>query len=142
YNIWLTYLFPCHDLPHFNITQMPRMPQDYQQFLSALNRNPLRMWQLAGVGYLLGPAEMAAQLPAGQYDLALRYDVAGGTNGSLTVQPNPQGQHAVFAAKVPAPRFALVGRAETMPDEQALATLASPAWTPFQTLLLPPDSTV
>ncbi len=141
YNIWLTYLFPYHDLPHFNITQMPRMPQDYQQFLSALNRNPLRMWQLAGVGYLLGPAEMAAQLPAGQYDQALRYDVAGSANGSLTVQPNPQGQHAVFAAKVPAPRFALVGRAEIMPDEQALATLASPAWTPFQTLLLPPDST-
>jgi len=140
YNLWLTYLFPYHDIPHFNLTQMPRMPQDYQQFLGALQRNPVRMWQVSGVGFLLGPADVANQLPPGSYETAMRFDVMADAGGSLSVQENPQGQHAVFRALQPAPRFALVSRSEKVSDEQALAKMASAAWTPYQSIMLPLDS--
>lgn len=139
YNLWLTYLFPYHDIPHFNFTQMPRMPQDYQQFLTALQRNPLRMWQLSGVGFLLGPAQVASQLPPGSYEAAMRFDVIPGADGSLSVQENPQGPHAIFRALKPAPRFALVGGVEQLGDSETLAKLSSPEWSPFDTILIHPD---
>lgn len=140
YNIWLTYLFPYHDIAHFNFTQMPRMPQDYQQFLSALQRNPLRMWQLSGVGFILGPANVASQLPPGEYETAMRFDVMGGPDGSLTVQENPQGQHAIFRSLESAPRFASVARAEALDDQQVLAKLSSPTVNPLEKVYLPIDA--
>lgn len=137
YNLWLTYLFPYHNIPHFNFTQMPRMPQDYQQFLSALQRNPLRMWQLSGVGFILGPANVARQLPPGDYETAMRFDVMAGPGGSISVQENSQGQHAIFRSLVSAPRFALVGGADAVDDQQAIARLSSPTFKPLEKVLLP-----
>lgn len=142
YNLWLTYLLPYHGIPHFNFTQMPRMASDYQQFLSALQRNPLRMWQLSGVGFLLGPANLAGQLPPGSYETALRFDVMVGPKGSLSVQESPQGQHAVFKSLLPAPRFALIAGAERTANGAALARMASPEWTPLNQILLPEDSSL
>lgn len=140
YNLWLTYLFPYHDIAHFNFTQMPRMPQDYQQFLAALQRNPLRMWQLSGVGFILGPANVARQLPPGDYETAMRFDVMAGPGGSISVQENSQGQHAIFRSLVSAPRFALVGGADAVDDQQAIARLSSPTFKPLEKVLLPTDA--
>lgn len=142
YNLWLTYLFPYHDIVAFNFTQMPRMLEEYQQFLGALGRNPLRLWQLGGVGYLAGPSNMEGQLPPGQYETVLRFDVTGEQDGGIKVIPNPKGGHVVLKSLIPAPRFALVGGAEKLPDDRALARLAASDWKPFERVILPPDSPV
>jgi len=44
--------------------------------------------------------------------------------------------------KDPPPRVAAVGSWREMPDEEALRTLADPAFAPFSAVLLPPDSGV
>ncbi|MEI7437977.1 MAG: hypothetical protein WCL16_14320, partial [bacterium] len=66
YNWWLTYLFPYHDIKTINITQMPRMPTDYANYLGAVQRNPVRYWQLSAVGYVLAPAEIWNRLQRDQ----------------------------------------------------------------------------
>jgi len=137
YNVWLTYLFPYHQMPAFNITQMPRMPQDYKQFLETVGRNPLRMWQLSAVGFLLGPAGFEKQLPADQYVPVLRYDVLAGSDGSMSVRPDEKGKQVVVQCTAPAPRYALLGGCEKMSDEHALARLSAKDWKPFDKIILP-----
>ncbi len=140
YNIWLTYLFPYQKIAAFNITQMPRMPQDYKQFLGTVGRNPLRMWQLSGVGFLLGPSGVEKQLPADRYQPVLRYDVLAGSDGNLVVRPNEKGSQTVVRSLAPAPRYALIGGCEKMNDASALAKLGSNDWKLFDKIILPLES--
>jgi hypothetical protein len=142
YNLWLTYLFPYHQIPAFNITQMPRMPQDYKRFLETVGRNPLRMWQLSAVGYLLAPSGILNQLPASLYQPVLRYDVLGNADGNFSVQPRDTGAQVVLRCLAPAPRYALIGGCMLMEDDQALARLASNDHPPFEKIILPPDASM
>lgn len=131
YNYWLTYLFPYHDIPTLNITQMPRMPDDYKAFLSAVGRNPLRMWALGSVKYVLGDVGLWKQIQGNaatreQFDMAMAYNVVP-DGDSLRVVPgdekNPP-QHVVVQIKHPSSRFNLVFNWEAATDEEALAYLA------------------
>jgi len=140
YNLWLTYLFPYQQIPAFNFTQMPRMAGDYKAFLEAVGRNPLRMWQLSGVGYLLGPAGVEKQLPAGFYQPMLRYDVQAGSDGRLIVRPNEKGSQTVLRCLAPAPRYALIGGCAKMSDKDALAKLGSNDWKLYDQIILPLES--
>ncbi len=142
YNNWLTYLFPYHDIRAFNITQMPRMPEEYSRFLSAFGRNPLRMWRLAGVTHLMGPAQVAAQLPAGEYEPVFSYNVSGTPEGDILVSAAPRGQHIILRDRQPAPRFALIAGWKKMTDQQALAELADTKVPMFGSVLLAPDADV
>lgn len=140
YNLWLTYLFPYHRIPAFNFTQMPRMPQDYKLFLEAMNRNPLRMWQLCGVGCLLGPTAVEKQLPPGKYSPLLRFEVQSTADGGLSVTANEKGSQTVWHCLEPSPRYALIGGCEKLDDRQTLARLSSNDWKPFNKLILPPET--
>ncbi|MEI7850349.1 MAG: hypothetical protein WCH86_00785 [Kiritimatiellales bacterium] len=142
YNSWLTYLFPYHDIRAFNITQMPRMPEEYSRFLSALGKNPLRMWRLAGVTHLMGPAQVAAQLPAGEYETVFSYNVGGTPEGDIIVSSAPRGQHIILRDRQPAPRFALIAGWKKVSDDAALAELANPKVPMFGNVLLAPDADV
>ncbi len=142
YNLWLTYLFPYHEIPAFNFTQMPRMAEDYKNYLEALGRQPLRLWQLSGVGYLLAPSAMESQLPPGTYKPVLRFDVTPLPNGELSVRAQERGAHTLYESLTPAPRFAFIGGAEILDDPQAPQRLASKNWNPFDKIILPenPDT--
>jgi hypothetical protein len=140
YNLWLTYLFPYQQIQAFNFTQMPRMADDYKAFLEVVGRNPLRMWQLSGVGFLLGPSGVEKQLPADQYQPVLRYDVLAGNGGAVVVRPNDKGGQAVFRSLAPSPRYALIGGCEKMDDKAALTKLASSDWKLFDKVILPLES--
>lgn len=142
YNSWLTYLFPYHDIRAFNITQMPRMPEEYSRFLGALERNPLRMWRLAGVTHLMGPAQIAKQLPAGEYETVFSYNVGGTPEGDILISAARSGQHIILRAREPAPRFALIGGWKKMSDTAALAELADSKVPMFGNVLLAPDANV
>ncbi|MFA5687687.1 MAG: hypothetical protein WC959_00825 [Kiritimatiellales bacterium] len=141
YNIWLTYTFPYHGIPAFNFTQMPRMPQDYKIFLETVGRNPLRMWQLSGVGFLIGPTAVENQLPAGLWRKVLSFDILPEADNDFNVQISMTGQHSVFkAAPETSARCVLVNGSEKLADDAAQNALASPAWTPFKKIILPPES--
>jgi hypothetical protein len=137
YNLWLTYLFPYQQIPAFNFTQMPRMAADYTAFLEAVGRNPLRLWQLSGVGLLLGPSAVEAQLPPGAFRKVLAYDLLPASEGNFAVQVRPAGRQAVFQALEPAPRYALIGGCVKLDDKAALARLSSNDWKLFDKIILP-----
>jgi len=125
YNVWISYLLPYNRITTFNFAQMGRMPQDYQQFLDAGSKNPLRMWRFAGVKYLLGPSEVEKQLPAGQLRKVFAYDLAPGEGDNFQVVPSPLGTHAVFEFVDPIPRYVLIRSMDTQTDDQeALVRIA------------------
>jgi hypothetical protein len=145
YNSWLTYLFPYHDIRAFNITQMPRMPEEYSRFLGTLGKNPLRMWRLAGVSHLMGPAQVVSQLPPGEYETVFSYNVSGTAEGDILVSPASSmrpGQHVILRDRQPAPRFALIAGWKKVTDQQALAELADPKVPMFGNILLSSDADV
>ncbi|MBU1693088.1 MAG: YfhO family protein [Verrucomicrobia bacterium] len=147
YNNWLTYLFPYHGIKSVNITQMPRMPAEYQRFLQTVGRNPLRFWQLSAVGYVLAPAGVWNQMqndPAMKEALtpALAYNVEW-RDGDLVVLPATAyspGQHVVLQFRKPAPFTALFAGWSVVSDDEALRRLADPATEPFVSLAVATES--
>jgi hypothetical protein len=123
YNIWLTYLLPYQRIPAFNLTQMPRMPQNYQTFLMAGSRNPLQMWRFSSVNHLLGPTAFASQL-SGEAKILFTYSLSVKPDGNVEVIPAPNGEHAVFELLRSAPRFAFLDLDDTENEQAALNRLA------------------
>ena len=146
YNWWLTYLFPYHNIQTVNFTQMPRMPEDYRNFLTAVGRHPIRYWQLAAVGYVLTPTSVWQQFqkdPAtgALFDLVYSYNV-GPAEAGVAVIPATSfqpGQHAVLRFKQPGPRYALLAGWEPCADAEALRRLAAPEFVPFKRLMVAPE---
>mgnify|MGYP007030119350 CR=1 FL=1 len=152
YNWWLTYLFPYHDIKTVNVTQMPRMPVDYERYLKAVGRNIVRHWQLGAVGYVLAPAQVWTQMrrdpawgPA--FEEVLAYNVVPADPRRIEAgfrvlpsTPAQPGQHVVLRLKLPAPRFALIAGWREAADEEALRSLAAPDWPLFEELLVAPES--
>lgn len=144
YNHWLTYLFPYHGIRSVNVTQMPRMPEDYKAFLGSVGRNMIRMWELSAVEFILGPSALWNQLQAdpslrGRFELAMTYDVGEAAPGVFRVYPataQRPGQHVVVRTVSPSPRFALLQGWESLPDTETLERLADPAFRPFERVLI------
>jgi len=131
YNLWLTYLLPYHGIRAFNFTQMPRMPEEYKLLLGAFQRDPLRLWQVSGVGAVLLPQEAYAQItsqPAGRQLLEQRlaFDVYGTQDNGISTVASPQGRHVLaFFSPVQSGRFRLVaGTRRFAAATDALAWLA------------------
>ena len=136
YNQWLASDGPYHDLNLFNIWQMSRMPGDYKEFLSAVGRNQIRLWELASVKHVAAPAGIIQQLSKnpelGQlFKPVLNYQV-----------PTKQGMRkdVLLEFKGAIPRFALYQGWQSLPFDQQCNKLADPAHNPRTTILL--DSTV
>ena len=149
YNAWLTYLFPLYGIQAVNVTQMPRMPVDYKNFLEAVARNPVRYWQLAAVGCVLAPAQVWSQIqndPAlrDAFDLLWSYNVVPAEIGAQVVPASPSqpGQHVILRFKKLASRFALIAGWQSVSDTEALRDLASNGFPLFQRVLVAPEHVV
>jgi len=149
YNNWLTYLFPYHGIKTINVTQMPRMPADYKKFFDAVGRNPLRLWQLSAVGFVLAPAQVWGQFqndPAmkNTFELVYAYNVkpADSYVDVIPATSEQPGQHVVMRLLKPAPRFALLGAWEKVDDAEALRRLGSPDYRLFEKALIAPEFSV
>ncbi|MCU0856953.1 MAG: YfhO family protein [Pontiellaceae bacterium] len=123
YNVWVGFLLPYNQIDTFNFAQMPRMPEDYKNFLSAGSKNPFRMWRFSSVKYLLGPAAFEKQLPPGQVQKVFAYDLAPAEQDGFRLVANPNGAHAVFELLDSVPRYTLLTGFQTAADDQALARL-------------------
>jgi hypothetical protein len=147
YNSWLTYLFPYHSINAVNITQMPRMPEEYKRWLGAVGGNPVRMWQLSAVGYVLAPAKIWTQIqndPAWKdyFDLVYSYNVGPAEVGVSVIPASLEypDQHVVLRLRPPSPRFALIGGYQEVSDEEALRLLASSGYPLFEKVLVAPST--
>ena len=150
YNWWLTYAFTYHGIQAVNTTQMPRMPDDYKNFLGAVGRNPIRYWQMASVGYVLAPVEVWGQLQKDArtrdlFDLVWCYNVEPAEAGVKVIPAlltgNPPARHVVLRFKHPAPRYALIAGWERSDDQETLRRLAAPEYRLSQKVLLPQEAT-
>jgi len=146
YNLWLTYLFPYHGIKTTNVTQMPRMPADYKKFFGAVGRNPLRLWQLSAVGFVLAPAQVWGQFQndpvmKDAFELVYAYNVKPAAYYVEVVPATAEqpGQHVIMRLKKPAPRFALIGTWETADDAKALQRLGAEDYELFKKVMIAPE---
>lgn len=149
YNFWLTYLFPYHGIPSVNVTQLPRPPPDYSAFWKAM-QDPVRMWRLTAVSHVLAHTQVAQQLRANpawaqQLEVDWQYQPQDDGQGGISTRRVPAGQAAqeTVLKLVPTPPRVVAEYAwREAADDEALRTLADPAFVPFSMALLAPDSGV
>ena len=139
YNLWLTYTFPYHDVPTWNVTQL-RMPEPYVRYMSAVSQQPQTFWQSCALGYFMGPAGYAQQLMrdgrySNQFEIAFAFSVFPAVGGGVTVQPGTReqpGNQAVLHYKNDAPRYALVSAWDSLSDDDALGRISTEGYVPFR----------
>ncbi|MBN2783992.1 MAG: hypothetical protein JXR25_04135, partial [Pontiellaceae bacterium] len=125
-NIWITYLMPYNRIPCFNFTDMPRIANDYKAFLEIGQRNPLNMWRLSSVKYLLGPATLEEQLSEAGCRKVFAYGLSDAGQGEFKVVPHANGPFAVYELQGSLPRYALFAGSRKFPEAQLLpATLSN-----------------
>lgn len=150
YNWWLTYLFPYHGIKAINVTQMPRMPQDYKTLFEHVPWNSPRLWQLFAVGKVLAPVTIWQQMqsmpaysnacePVFSYNVMPNnpQEISAGFQ-VLPATPAYPGKHVVLQFKLPAPRFALVRGWTSLEDSETIRRLASPMYPLFETVCVAP----
>ena len=148
YSHWLTYEFPYHNIDAVNVTQMPRMSDDYKTFLSQVGGNPVRLWQLCGVRLLVGPVQAWSQIqndPAMKdlFELIYAFNVvpSGAENfKAVSATQSQPGQHCVLRFKAESSRLVLLAGWEAVSDDDVLQRLASPNYTIFSKALISPDT--
>lgn len=146
YNQWLTVLFPYQGVPTYNAAQI-RMPEDYQEFMEALNSRPDRLWQYFAIGYVMGPGDLWPQLQnnpmfKGRFELAYAFNVFPQGAGVMVVPATQQqpGQQIIAQQTAPAPRYALIAGWETADGPTTLARLKDANHVPFERVLVSPDA--
>jgi len=147
YNKWLSMDFPYYGITAFNAAQMPRMPQVYKVFLSEVGKNPLRLWELAAVGYVMGPTQICAQLLRDenvrqQFEPVMGFNLARSQQGITVVDP-PRGQqpeHMIMRYKRGLPRHHIVSLWEVATDESVCARMAAPAFDPWRQAYVSPHT--
>ena len=145
YNFLLTYSFPYEGIRAINITQMPRMPVDYEQFLKAVGGNVARLWQLAGVQYVMMPSAMWNNAKNDPFwtnllEPVYGFDVYPSSQGMYQFVESSvaKGQHLILRFRPPAPFVVPIGAWRPADDDTALRRLADPSHDPLQEVLIPP----
>ncbi|HEY8240401.1 MAG TPA: YfhO family protein, partial [Kiritimatiellia bacterium] len=143
YGLWLTYLFPYHGIPAFNVTQM-RMPEDYKQFLGRVGNQPLKMWRMAAISYVMGPGPYLGQLQRdassqGKFDVAFAFNAFGEPGGGVLAVAGSQqrpGEHGIMRYRDAGQRFQLIAGWENVEPEQAIERISAADYVPLNKVLL------
>jgi len=145
YNQWLSTLFRAHLIPSLNAPSMERLSKQHKEFLDVVGKNPLRLWELAGIRYALGPAQIWPQIQ-GQPEWKAAFEPAMGFNvfprsGGVGVEPVRAGQtpqHLVLEYKRGMDRYTLVPSWQSVPDDMACSVLAKSDFDPRVEALVSP----
>ena len=135
YNMWLSLLFPYWGIDSIDIPAASRPPADYTAFFGAVDRVPLRKWELCSVRYVLAPVSLATNTFAtlnaqAQFRPVVQFEL-----GSV--------QNALFEYSRSLPRALVLHRWEVVTDsEQTLERLTNPKFDPHTTVLLEKAPTV
>ena len=141
YNEWLSIQFPYHGVASIEVAQMPRMPQRYQTYLQRVGGHSVRHWQLGAVQYVLGPAQVWAEISnhpefRRRFNLVYAYNVERGTGRVLPATEDRPGEHVVIEHTGPRQRYALVPRWREVGDEEALTRLVAADFEPLREVLI------
>jgi len=145
---YISTVFAYHGISTLDIPAASRLPEDYAQFFQALEGNPLRLWQLAGVKYLAAPAQQGRSVlahPALQGKIAgvAAFQASGTRLDDLTVQSvaDPaMATHLLIELKDYLPKAMFVPGLEILPSaNDTTRRLNAPDWNPRQTLLVTRD---
>jgi hypothetical protein len=131
---YLSTTFPWYGISSLDIPAVSRMPEDYAVFFEALQKNNVRLLQLAGVRYFLMPAPEVMKI---KNDAALAKNVVRVFYCSLMPEARPgEPTHALVEMRDYFPKATLVFGLETLPDSSAiLHRLGDPAWNCRETIL-------
>ena len=135
YNAWLSLLLPYYDIDSIDIPAASRPSADYLAYFGAVDRAPLRKWELCSVKYILGPKDGGLQSFKQQ-----------GWDKYVTVAmdfDSQYGKQALFECNRALPRAVVLHRWEIIADlEKQLARLTNPQFDPHTTLLLDTDPAI
>jgi hypothetical protein len=147
YNNWLTVLFPYHQIETFNVSQMPRMPEDYSRWLKTVGKDPLRLWQLSAIGYVLAPDQIWQQIKkdprfASHFEEVKGFNVfaSGAGMGVAEVPGDRPAQHRILRFKDGLPRFKLFHDWEVVSDETVGDQLLNRNFDPQAKVFIAPDT--
>ena len=148
YNNWLTVLFPYHHIETFNVAQMPRMPEDYDRWLKTVGKDPIRLWQLSAIGYMLAPEQIWQQIQkdprfASHFEAIKGFNVyASGSTVAVVEAPSdkPVG-HRILRFKDGLPRFKLFHDWGIVSDADVGDKLSDRAFNPQSKVWVAADTT-
>jgi hypothetical protein len=149
YYLWA--VFPYYRIASIDIPAASRIPDDYLAFFAALEKHPLRLWQLAGVKYLALPASLLNQVlqaPELRTNIASveTFQARGSRLDDLSVSAVTDpglATHALVTLKDFLSKVTFVPGIEVLDDQAALSRrLASPEWDPWRTFLLDQSTAV
>lgn len=135
FGILKTYTLPYNGIPVFNPGDVSRMSVEYKNFLQAMQKNPLAMWEFSAVKYLLAPAGVQSQIPAQRARKVFACSAHSSQDGGFLLQADLAGPFAVFELSNTLPRYSLFFGSRKMSDEDALHEIGN-----LSRLSLPPDS--
>ena len=149
YNNWLTVLFPYHGIETFNVAQMPRMPEDYDRWLKTVGKDPVRLWQLSAVGYMLAPDKVWRQIQKDPH-FSPHFEPVKGFNivpsgegiGVAEVPGDAPAQNRILRFKDGLPRVQLFHDWAKVSDEAVGQQLLDRSFNPHAKVLLAPDSAI
>lgn len=147
YNMWVSVDFLYHDIQAFNFGQMPRMPNDYKAFLGATGNNWHRFMQLSACRYGLAPAPVYSQISGGGKAAFIK-PISGfrfvregdGISTQWIKQITQASEQVLFECVDVPPRFALFPHWTIQTNEEALAMIAAPDFSPDQELVVEASS--
>ncbi|MFA7256069.1 MAG: hypothetical protein WC047_00640 [Kiritimatiellales bacterium] len=144
YNHWLTNYMSYFDLQSIDVPAMRTMPEDYGNFFQALEKNPVRLFQLTSTRYFIGPDQIWRQLcrlAPNDFKPVERYRVAQLANQSIETLPDPTGSEILGTLTTALPRAGLYTHWTALDDTAVLKQLGAPTFEPTTTVLTQEDFT-
>jgi len=132
---WMDFAFPYRRFENFDpFMPMSVLPVWLRDYVGALGDNPLRIWQLASVRYVAGPAQALRSLTNHPAFLPVAGISVSG-NGGMFQAPS-QASHILLLNRAALPRAAVFYQWEEVKGEDVWARLADPAWNPWTSVLV------
>ena len=132
---WMDFAFPYRRFENFDpFMPMSVLPVWLRDYVGALGDNPLRIWQLASVRYVAGPAQALRSLTNHPAFLPVAGISVSG-NGGMFQAPS-QASHILLLNRAALPRAAVFYQWEEVKGGDVWARLADPAWNPWTSVLV------
>jgi hypothetical protein len=144
YNHWLTYHMTYFDLQSIDVPAMRNMPNDYGNFFQALEKNPLRLFQLTSTRYFMGSAQIwqqLTQLAPTEFKSIERYRIALLPDQSIETLSAPNGSEVLGMLTSALPRCGLYSHWKTANDTVALQQLGAASFDLSTSVLVPESFT-
>ncbi|MFC1462601.1 YfhO family protein [Verrucomicrobiota bacterium] len=134
--LWSNFAHHCVDVlepPQLEVA----LPEDYQLFFNMLQRTPLRLWQVTGTRFIVGPvSSMESLMRHPAVSVVSYFDVM---NHRITLRHGDGGKHVLLSFDSGLPRAIMCHSWSVLAEDEALKKLVSPDWDPRKEALVSGD---